>query len=92
MPESNTRHIPITRPSVGEEEWLALREPITNGWLTQGPKVAEFERAFAQRHDVRHAIATTISTTALPLALPAFNGMCDDDRQYVIEELLTLDA
>ena len=73
MEDLSTKQIPITRPSVGEEEWLALREPIMNGWLTQGAKVAEFERKFAKQHDVRHAIATTSCTTALHLALRALD-------------------
>jgi perosamine synthetase len=66
-----TRNIPIASPSIGEEEWLALKEPLMSGWLTQGPKVAAFERAFAERHQVKHAIATTSCTTALHLILAA---------------------
>ena len=68
---SHPREIPIARPSVGEEEWQALREPIMNGWLTQGPKVEAFERRFAKLHGVNHAVATTSCTTALHLALLA---------------------
>ena len=68
---SHPREIPIARPSVGEEEWQALREPIMNGWLTQGPKVEAFERRFAELHGVNHAVATTSCTTALHLALLA---------------------
>lgn len=44
-----------------------------SGWLTQGPKVAEFQRLFAARHQVPHAIATTSCTTALHLALAALD-------------------
>ena len=66
-----TRRIQIAAPSTGEEEWLALREPLETGWLTQGPKVQAFERAFAERHGVAHALATTSCTTALHLALAA---------------------
>ncbi|AEP09337.1 perosamine synthetase [Micavibrio aeruginosavorus ARL-13] len=40
-----------------------------SGWLTQGPKVAAFEKAFAERHQVKHALAVTSCTTGLHLAL-----------------------
>ena len=65
------RQIQIATPSLGEEEWQALREPIESGWLTQGPKVAAFEKAFAVRHGVNYAIAVTSATTGLHLALAA---------------------
>lgn len=65
------RSIPIAKPSTGEDEWRAVREPIMSGWLTQGPKVAEFERLFAARHQTKHALATTSCTTGLHLALVA---------------------
>jgi perosamine synthetase len=63
------RTIPIATPSMGEEEWMAVREPIEKGWLTQGPKVREFEALFAQMHNVKHALAVSNCTTALHLAL-----------------------
>ncbi|SCA56247.1 DegT/DnrJ/EryC1/StrS aminotransferase [Candidatus Terasakiella magnetica] len=63
--------IQISLPSVGDEEWHALRDPLENGWLTQGPKVAEFERVFAEKHQVEYSLATTSCTTALHLALVA---------------------
>ena len=66
-----TRQIQIAQPSTGDEEWQAVREPLASGWLTQGPKVAEFEKAFAERHRVKHAIAVTSCTTGLHLMLAA---------------------
>jgi len=51
------REVAIARPCTGEEEWQALRASIESGWLTQGPRVAEFESVFAERHRVRHAMA-----------------------------------
>jgi dTDP-4-amino-4,6-dideoxygalactose transaminase len=65
----NTRNIPISLPYLGEEELLAVQEPLRTGWLTQGPKVAEFEAAFARYHNVKHAIAVSSCTTGLHLAL-----------------------
>ncbi len=65
------RNIAISLPCTGEEEWQAIREPLMSGWLTQGPKVAAFEKAFAERHQVKHALATTSCTTALHLMLLA---------------------
>jgi perosamine synthetase len=65
------RNIPISLPVTGEEEWKATREPLVNGWLTSGPKVREFEKLFAERHQVKHALAVTSATTALHLALVA---------------------
>lgn len=63
--------IQISTPSLGDDEWQALREPIESGWLTQGPKVAEFERRFAAHHGVERALATTSCTTSLHLMLAA---------------------
>ena len=65
------RKVAISLPSTGDEEWQAIREPLQSGWLTQGPKVAEFERKFAELHDVSHALATTSCTTGLHLVLAA---------------------
>ncbi len=65
------RNIPISIPSMGNEEWEALKAPIESGWITQGPKVKEFEKMFAERHNVKHALAVSNCTTALHLALIA---------------------
>jgi perosamine synthetase len=67
----NNKRIEISQPVTGEEEWQALRDPIFSGWLTQGIKVAAFEKEFARRAGVRHAIATTSCTTGLHLSLAA---------------------
>jgi len=65
------RNIAIALPSTGEDEWQAIREPLLSGWITQGPKVAEFEKQFAEFHQVPHALAVTSCTTGLHLALAA---------------------
>lgn len=76
------RNIQISQPVTGEEEWLATKEPLVSGWLTAGPKVREFEQLFAERHNVKHAIAVTSATTALHLALVAL-GVGEGDEVIV---------
>src|SRR2546421_4159018 len=61
--------VPITKPALTEEEARAPYESIKSGWVTQGPKVAEFERAVAVYVGAKHGIATTSCTTGLHLAL-----------------------
>lgn len=73
------RNIPISLPLMGEEEWKALKEPIETGWITQGPKVKEFEKLFAERHQVKHALAVSNCTTALHLALVALGVQQGDE-------------
>ena len=76
---SRKMNIPITRPALGEEEARAPYESIKSGWVTQGPKVAEFERAVASYVGARHGIATTSCTTGLHLALASIGvGLGDE--------------
>lgn len=76
------RNIPIAIPSMGEEEWMAVKEPIEKGWLTQGPKVKQFEDLFAEMHSVKRALAVSNCTTALHLALLAC-GVGEGDEVIV---------
>jgi perosamine synthetase len=71
--------IPITKPVFGEEELSALQAPLESGWVVQGPRVAEFERRFADYTDAPHAVATSSCTTALHLAVAALGlGPADE--------------
>jgi dTDP-4-amino-4,6-dideoxygalactose transaminase len=63
--------VPFARPRFYGGEAEALAAVIESGWVSQGPRVQEFEQAFAERVGAEHAIATTNCTTALHLALYA---------------------
>lgn len=63
--------IPVMVPYLGEEEAQAAAEAVRSGWVAQGPRVAEFERAFAARIGVAHGVALSSCTTALHMALMA---------------------
>lgn len=67
------RQIPITRPTLGDDESAAVAEVIRSGWLVQGPKVEEFERLFCAFTGAAHSVASTSCTTALHLALAALD-------------------
>ncbi len=68
------RKIPVTKPYFTEEEAQAAAEALASGWVAQGPKVAEFEKAIASHECVAEGVATTSCTTALHLAMVA-NGL-----------------
>jgi perosamine synthetase len=63
--------IPVIRPWLGAEEAEAAAAAITSGWIAQGPRVAEFEAAFAGAVGVPHGVAVSSCTAALHLALIA---------------------
>ena len=63
--------IPVMRPWIGEPEAAAAAAAIASGWVAQGPRVAEFETAFAAALGVEHAVAVSSCTAALHLALIA---------------------
>jgi dTDP-4-amino-4,6-dideoxygalactose transaminase len=63
--------INVAQPWLGEPELAAVADVIRSGWVAQGPKVAEFERRFAERVDAAYAVAVSSCTSALHLTLVA---------------------
>jgi dTDP-4-amino-4,6-dideoxygalactose transaminase len=74
--------IPLARPEMGDEEIALVAETIRSGWITQGPRVAEFEKKFAAHVGAAHAVATSSCTTALHIALLAA-GVGPEDEVVV---------
>ena len=68
---SDMARIRLVVPEIDEDELREVQAVLDSGYLTQGPKVAEFERLVAERVGTRYAFATTSATTALHLALVA---------------------
>ena len=71
--------INIAQPLIGAEEKQAVLEVLDSGMLAQGPRVAAFEKAFAEMVGVKHAVATSNGTTALHLALLAAGVKTGDE-------------
>jgi perosamine synthetase len=63
--------IPVSRPSIGEEELAAVKKVFDSGWLGLGAQVLEFEQAFQKFLGAKHVVCTNTGTTALHLALDA---------------------
>ena len=63
--------IRIAQPIIGPEEEAAVLAALRSGQLAQGPRVAQFEEAFARYLGVRHAVAVSSGTAALYVALRA---------------------
>ena len=63
--------IPVSRPSLGEEELAAVKTVFDSGWLGLGAQVFEFEQALQKFLGANHVVCTNTGTTALHLALEA---------------------
>ena len=61
--------VPFSRPTLRGDEGEAIAAVVATGWVSQGPRVREFEQAFAERVGAAEAVATSNCTTALHLAL-----------------------
>ncbi|MCX2750268.1 DegT/DnrJ/EryC1/StrS family aminotransferase [Arthrobacter sp. MI7-26] len=71
--------INVMQPWFGAEEVAAVSATIESGWVAQGPRVAEFESAFASSQQAPFAVATSNCTTALHLALVVAGIGAGDD-------------
>ena len=74
--------IRLADPDVGEEELEAIRSALLSGVLTGGPRTADFENVFANRHGVSHAVAFANGTVALAGIYLAL-GIGPDDEVIV---------
>src|SRR5210317_2066044 len=71
--------IPYGRQSISEEDIDAVVDVLRSDFLTQGPKIAEFEKAFAKYIGSKYAVAVSNGTGALHLCALAL-GVKKGDR------------
>ena len=63
--------IPYGRQTITDEDIASVIQVLKSDFLTQGPKIAEFERAFAEYVGATHAVAVANGTAALHLCAMA---------------------
>jgi len=71
--------IPYGKQSITEDDIAAVVQCLRSDWLTQGPKVQEFEQSFARFVGAKHAVAVNNATAALHLAM-LVGGIGPGDR------------
>ncbi len=69
--EKRADFLPLSRPAIGPEEAAAVASVLRSGWITSGPKVAEFEERFRDLTGAPHAVAVASATAGLHLVLRA---------------------
>jgi dTDP-4-amino-4,6-dideoxygalactose transaminase len=77
--------VPLSDVLVDDELVEAVGSAVRSGWWSMGPRVAEFERAFAEFSGARHAFAVSNGTAALHLALVACG--CGPGDEVVLPSL-----
>jgi dTDP-4-amino-4,6-dideoxygalactose transaminase len=71
--------VPFSRPAIGEEEIAEVVECLRSGWITTGPRTAQFEREFAAAVEAPHALAVSSATAGLHLAMLALDLQPGDE-------------
>lgn len=82
-------YLPYGRQEISPADVLAVVEALTSGWLTTGPRVSQFEQAFANHCGAQEAVAVNSGTAALHCAMRALGLGADDE---VIVPALTFAA
>ena len=73
---------PLATPMLGPDEQRAVADVVASGWLTMGPRTAEFEEQFAALSGTGHAVMVSSCTAALHLTFLAL-GVGESDEVIV---------
>ena len=71
--------LPVSRPSIGQEELKEIEKVFSTGWLGLGSTVFDFENKLKEFLGAKNVLAVNTGTTALHIALDAF-GIKDGDE------------
>ena len=71
--------LPYAHQTIEPDDIAAVGDALTADWITQGPTVARFESALAERAGVKHAVAVANGTAALLAACWAAGLGVDDE-------------
>src|SRR5262245_59276474 len=71
--------LPISRPSLGEEEIAEVVDSLRSGWITTGPKVERFEAALKDYVGSKEMVALTSATAGLHVSLLALDLQPGDE-------------
>lgn len=85
----NNKPIPYGKQNITEEDIQAVVETLKSDYLTQGPKIEEFEKAFADYSESKYAVAVSNGTAALHLCALALGVQ---EGQKVITTPITFAA
>ena len=85
------RFLPYGRQQIGPEDIASVEQTLHSDWLTQGPRIADFEEALARRVGADFAVACANGTAALHLSMLAL-GLGHDDAVITTPNTFLADA
>jgi len=80
----HTFKVPLLKPYFDFEEQKEIQEVLDSGWVSQGPKVNQFENMVKEYLGIKYAIAVTNCTSALHLSLLSI-GIKEGDEVLVAD-------
>lgn len=72
-------NIPFSPPDITEEEINKVVEVLRSGWITSGPKLAEFEQKIREYCNAKESICVSSATAGLELVLKVLNIGGEDE-------------
>jgi UDP-4-amino-4,6-dideoxy-N-acetyl-beta-L-altrosamine transaminase len=73
------KNIPYSHQSICQDDIKEVVKVLKSGWITQGPKIARFERCLCDYAGVKYAVAVSSGTSALHIAALAAGLKAGDE-------------